>query len=498
MDELRCAIRSALRVQGGPIVWQCRKRRCWVRRPDAPVSSQPDVASDANATPRTEAHLAVRMMPRFSQRVAVCLAGAVAATSFWPAAAHAQNIQSYFPAGTGGYDRELGVTVLTRLRPLYEVPPLNVGSFQVTSGLDQSVFYNSNFNGTPDSGTWGSRTAASISTSSDWTRNSLTAALGFTHNQPFSFPNESFTDWNVNLGGGYTIGDGGIQAGYSHQTYNQIGFNIGTVTSETPVRDQTDTGYIGYSANFARFTINPSISASAYRFGAATAGGATLDENFLNRNVIAGGVVTRYSLSDEGSLLLVTRGIGSNFVNPLAGQPRQDSTGIQVLGGLDYQAKGVWRYRLLAGVETRMFAASQYPTHTGLITEGSVIWSPTELTTLTGSISRGIEDPETPDTNGFTLTQGKLVVDHELRRNVFLQLRGAVAEAQFLTGGGSQTDISLGGGATWLLNRRIHLSLNYDWTRITGGVQSTIPLAASQTGSTFSQTVVTLGLHLSL
>lgn len=441
--------------------------------------------------------LSVRMMPRFLQELAFYLAG-LAAASFWPAGANAQNIQTYFPAGTGGYDRELGVTVLTRFRPLYEVPPLQVGSFMVTSGLDQSLFYNSNFNGTPDSGTWGSRTSASVSATSNWTRNSLAAALGFTHTQPFSFPSENFTDWNVSLGGGYTIGDGGIQAGYSHQTYNQIGFNIGTITSETPVQDQTDTGYIGYEAKFARFTINPSISISAYRFGAATAGGTRLDEAFLDRNVIAGGLVTRYSLSDEGSLLLVTRGLGSDFVNPIAGQPQQNSTGIQVLGGLDYQAKGVWRYQLLVGVETRLFAAAQYPTHTGLITEGSVIWSPTELTTVTGSIFRGIEDPETPDTNGYTLTQGKLVVDHELRRNVFLQARGTVAEAQFLTGGGTQTDISLGGSATWLLNQRIHLSLNYDWTRIMSGAQSTIPLAANQTSSLFSQTVVTLTLRLSL
>lgn len=445
-----------------------------------------------------KAQPAVRIMPRCPRPIVIGLAGIAAVTSFWLAVAQAQNIQAYFPPGTAGYDRDLGVTVLTRLRPLYEVPALQVGSFQVASGLDENLYYNSNFNGSPNSGTWGSRTAASLSTSSNWTRNSLTGEIGFTNNQPFSLPNEGFTDWNVDLGGGYTIGDGGLQVGYSHQTYHQIGVNIGTVTSESPVRDQTDSAYLGYSANFARFTISPSVSATAYRFGTATAGGAALDESFLDRKVIAGGLVTRYSLSDEGSLLLVTRGIGSNFINPPAGQPQQDSTGVQMLGGLDYQAKGVWRYRLLVGVETRTFAASQYPTHTGLITEGSVIWSPTELTTLTGSISRGIEDPETPDTSGFTLTQGKLTVDHELRRNVFLQLRGAVAEAQFLTGGGSQTDIGLGGDVTWLLNQRLHLSLNYDWTRITGGIQSAEPLAVNRTASIFSQTVVTLGIHLAL
>lgn len=422
------------------------------------------------------------------------------AISAWPSVSEAQNIQMYFPSGTTGYDRELGITVLSRLHPLYETPSLHVGSFVVIPSFDESLFYNSNVNGIPGSSSWGSRTSGSLGVRSDWDRNSLAASLGFSHNQFFSFPNESFTDWNVGLAGGYTIGDGSIQAGYAHQTYHQIGVSIGTISSTTPVQNQVDSAHLDYTLNFSRFTVVPDISISAYRYGTATVLGVPLNQQFLDRDVFAGGVTTRYSMSDVGSLLLVARGLASDFVSPTPGQPSNNSDSFLLLGGFDYQAKGVWRYRLLAGVEVRTFQASVYPTHTGPIIEGSVIWTPTELTTLTGTLSRTIEDPQTVGTNGYTLTQGQLVVDHELRRNVFLQMRGSVQYAQYLqTGGGSQAGFSGGGRATWLLSRRLRLSADYTFTKITGSSTSLGSFNQSiATGGQFTQSLLTITLHLAL
>jgi hypothetical protein len=418
----------------------------------------------------------------------------------WPAIGKAQNIQTYFPSGVSGYDQGLGVTVLSRLRPLYETPNVRVGSFIISPNLDESVFHNSNVNGTPGSGSWGNRTSASVSAGSDWSRDNLDASIGVSHNQWFSFPGESTTDWNFGLAGGYTIGNDSLQAAYSHQTSHQIGVSIGTVTSETPVLNQTDSAHLGYTVNLSRFAITPDLSVSAYRYGTATVLGVPLNEQFLDRNVVAAGVTTRYSMSDEGGLLAVLRGVTSNFVTPAPGQLSNNSKSILLLGGLDYQAKGVWRYRLLVGMEVREFQASQYPTHTGPIAEGSVIWTPTDLTTLTGTLSRVIEDPQSAGTNGYTFTQANLVLDHEYRRNIFLQVHGGVQYAQFLqTGGGTQTGFNTGGSVSWLLNRRIRLSLGYDFTLLTGSSGSINSLnQATVTSSQFRQQQVGLTVHLAL
>jgi hypothetical protein len=418
----------------------------------------------------------------------------------WPATGSAQNIQTYFPSGVSGYDQGLGVTVLSRLRPLYETPSLRVGGFNVSSNLDDSLSYNSNVNGTPGSGSWGNRTSASVSVDSDWSRNNLDATLGVSHNQWFSFPDESETDWNVGLAGGYTIGDDSLQAAYSHQISHQIGVSIGTVTSETPVLDQTDSAHLGYVVNLSRFTITPDISISAYRYGTATVLGVPLNEQFLDRNVVAAGITTRYSMNDEGGLLAVMRGVTSNFTTPAPGQPSNNSKSIQFLGGLDYQAKGVWRYRLLVGVEVREFQSAQYPTHIGPIAEGSVIWTPTDLTTLTATLLREIEDPQSAGTNGYSLTQANLVLDHEFMRNVFLQAHGRVQYAQYLqTGGGTQTGLGIGGSVSWLLNRRVRLSLGYDFNQITGSSNGINALNQyTSQSSEFTQQQVALTVHFAL
>ena len=64
-------------------------------------------------------------------------------------------------------------------------------------------------------------------------------------------------------------------------------------------------------------------------------------------------------------------------------------------------------------------------------------------------------------------------MDHEYLRNVFLQARGAVQVAQFLQGGGVQTIETIGAGITWLVNRNLRLSVNYDHTAQQGGPSGT-------------------------
>lgn len=434
-------------------------------------------------------------------KAAACGVLAGLAVAAWPVTGKAQNFQSYFPPGTTGYDQQLGVTVLTRLRPLYETPSINLGGFTLSPSLDQSLVYNSNVTGN-GSGAWASRTTGSLSANSNWTRDSLGASLGFTHNQYFTPAVPAYTDWNAGLAGGYTINDSLLQAAYSHQSYHQLGVAIGVIRSETPVLDQTDTAHLDYTFNLSRFAITPDISASSYRFGVATQGGVPLDQKFLNRDVLAGGVTGRYSMSDEGGLLVVLRAVTSDYTNPQPGQPSNNANSFLLLGGLDYQAKGVWRYRLLLGVEVREFQASQFPARTAPVMEASVIWTPTGLTTLTGKLSREIEDPESAGTNGYVFTQAGLVVDHELLRNVFLQGRGGIEYAQYLqNGGGTQTSFSIGGGVTWLLNRNVRLSLDYDFTKLTGSssTPTTNPLNQTtvSTGS-FSQSIAALTVHVAL
>jgi hypothetical protein len=432
--------------------------------------------------------------------LAVAAAGLVALAA--PRPGHAQ----IAPSGVSGYDAQLGVTVLSRLHPLYEPPGVRLGSFVINPGLDQSIVYNSNVNGTPHSESWASQTSGSVSAHSDWTRNSLGASIDFTNYAYFRLPQQDYTDWTASLSGGYTIGDSQLTAAYVHQSFEENGTTIGAIRTETPFTNTADAVRLGYTFNFNRFSLTPDLNFTAERFGTATVLGVPLNQQFLDRNIVAGGVTGRYSMSDVGNLVVSLRGVSSNYLRTEPGLPSNNSLSGVLLGGIEYQPNGPFRYVFMLGVEVRSFQASQYATRTEPVASASVIWSPTGLTTLTGTLSREIEDPESGGTNGFALTSARLVADHELRRNVFLQARGSINYAEFLqSGGGTETNYTLGAGATWLLNRNMRLSLNYDYTQQIGTSGTnfvTTPNGFDElttlTTAPYTQHLVALTLHVGL
>jgi hypothetical protein len=436
-----------------------------------------------------------RRQRRSSATTAVLVA---ALTLTWPTVSLAQAIDFYFPQGTYGYDQQLGVTVQTRAHPLYAPLGFQVGGFNVYPSADQALFYNSNVNGVEGSGSWGSNTVASVSAGSNWTRNSLGMLFGVDHFQFLSLPTESYTNWNVGVAGGYTIADSQALLAYSHQSSYQLSTTLGTVRSTTPILNQTDSAGLEYTFNFGRISIAPDAGVGAYRFGSATSGGVTFNQNFLDYNSLGVGATARYALNEQSGLLVVVRGLNFSYVSPQAGSPSNDSNTAIVLGGVEYQAEGVWRYRVLAGLEVRKFATSQYPTRTAPDVEGSVIWSPTGLTTVDLTFSSTIEAPQTAGTDSYVLTQGRLVVDHELMRNVFLKGSGSVQRAQF-SPGGTQTQFSGGAGITWLLNRVVHLSLGYSFTTATNDTGSTATSNPEmQRVGQYTQNLVAVTVHLAL
>jgi hypothetical protein len=415
-----------------------------------------------------------------------------------PITGWAQAIQNYFPSGVSGYDQQVGVTVVSRARQLFEAPGINLDSFIVSPHLAQSLFYNTSVNGTAGSGSWGTTTAASLSAFSNWTRDSLAVSAGVSRALFLSLPGEDYTNWNIGIRGGYTIGDSQLIGAYSHQVYYQLGTSIGTVRTDTPVLNQTDTAHVEYTFNLSRLAITPDISFSRYTFGSATLQGVPFNLSYLDRIVVAAAITGRYSLGEEGGLLVVLRGADSKFTNQLSGQLSNDSRGISILTGLDYQASGLWRYRILVGVETRSFKAAQFPTRTAPVVEGSVIWTPTGLTTVTGTLSREIEDPASAGTNGYVFTQARVVVNHEYKRNLLLEARTGIQNAEYLqTGGGSQTNFFIGASLNWLLNRNLRFSLDYDFTKqANGGGSTAVNVPGGVASISYTQSLAMLTLQV--
>ena len=198
--------------------------------------------------------------------------------------------------------------------------------------------------------------------------------------------------------------------------------------------------------------------------------------------------------------------IDSHYINPQAGQPSLNSTSELALAGIDYQYSGLWRYQFLAGVEVRQFAASQFSTRVAPIAKATVIWTPTGLTTVTGSLLRTLDEPIEEGTSGFTYDQAEIRTDHELLRNVLLNGEIGTRIAEYQQGGGTQAQYYASAGATWLLNRRMRLGAQYTFTRqdSSGGSQSNTPATPVASGfgtlfnGSYSQNLFMVTLHVGL
>jgi hypothetical protein len=413
-----------------------------------------------------------------------------------PVGARAQYIPSYFSPGVPGYGEQMGVTVVTRVRPLYEEPGLRFEDWIIHPDLDESVGYNSNIlglSGGPSSSVV--ETNPSLTINSDWSRDSLGAAFSANNYQYPGSPKQDETDVQAAIGGGYTIGLSNLNLGYSHLALHELPTDIGAPPSSTPLPYDVDDVRSDYTFDLGRLKITPNLEYQHWQFGSTTIAGVTSDQAFRNRSVYQGGVTFRYELSGNTSLLLVTQGISSQFVTQQAGQPSLSSTGGLVLTGIDYQYSGLWRYQLLVGASVRSFAAAQFGTRVSPIAQATAIWTPTGLTTVTGNVLRTIQDPTAEATSGFNYTTAQLRIDHEYLPNVLLDVEGGVETADYFEGG-TQTLYYGGGGATWLLNRWLRLSAHYQFSHGNGSQSTTS--GTTLTSSPYTQNLILFGLHVGL
>jgi hypothetical protein len=397
----------------------------------------------------------------------------------------AELLPNYFPAGVPGYGEAPGVTVASRLRPDFDPPGVRVGSFLLRPRWAEGLGYDDNVFGANGGGpgSWLVGSHPSLLIGSDWSRHSLGGYVGVDDLRYLDQPRQSQTNWTASLGGSLSIGRDQLNVTVAHLALHQARTELDALPSDEPVAYRVDDIRISYRIALDRWSVTPSAAFSAFRYDATTIRGVPASQTYRDRDVIQGAVTTRYELSPNRNLLLVTRVLGVHYVEPQQGVPTRDSTGYQVLVGIGDDNDAVWRYRVLLGWEVRAFQASRYSTHSAPTAEAALIWSPSGMTTVTATLTRSIEDAAQEGIVGYTYTRARIVLDHEYQRNVLLQASASVQRADYLPAGGHANSFSLGAGATWLINRNLRLSATYDFTDQHGSSSPTFETTGSYTRS---------------
>lgn len=414
---------------------------------------------------------------------AVCLAGR----------AVAELMTAWFPDGVPGYDNQDGVTVETRLHP--EQMPLGVreGGLVFTPRIDQGVGYTSNLLPGPHGrGSWQVVTNPVLGIASGWSRDAFGAMFSIQDTSYSSLPGQHRTDGTASVGGRVDIGDDSFALAAAHVLGHEDRGQIDTVPADRPIAFQIDDVRASYQVNAGRWRIIPSIDVANWTYAGTTILGLPASQSYRDRIVVQPGITLRYEVAPLREMLFVARAIGLDYTAAPAGQPTLDSVRYQFLAGFDDDSDPVWRWRVLAGAEARMFASPLYPQQNTLIAEAGVGWSPSGITTLRATISRESADAAQEGVSGLVYSAARLTIDHEYLRDLILRASAGLQRADFFQGG-HQTGTVLGLGVTWVVSRNARLSFTFDQSDIRGSRLATEALA---TGYSRGVGLMTLRLGL--
>jgi hypothetical protein len=414
--------------------------------------------------------------------------------------ARAQLLDQLIAPDRPGTARESGVTVASRQRPDYDALGVRLGNVTIRPELRESLGYDDNVTGTRRAqGSPIVETDARVRADYEDSQATLSSRLSVDDVRTTSKQAQSYTNWAAGLGGTLRFGRDIASVSFDHQTLTQTLRDLDVPQLDRGIAYRVDTLRASYRAEFNRVFVQPGLSAGLYDYDNGTVAGARYQQAYRNRVVVTPSVIVGYELQPNRNLVLVVRDAVGRYRSAMPPAAKRDFNDISVLAGIDYDADGLWRYRLLVGYESRDFSSRQYKTIAAPVVEAAVIWNPTGLTTVTATATRHIQDSADETAVGFTETAIGVRVDHELLRNILLQANATYLMDDYKQNQGSQSLIRAGVGATWLINRNAQLVASYDRIqRQRGGVSQVQAggLQVSRTG--FTENLVLLTLRLAL
>jgi hypothetical protein len=423
-------------------------------------------------------------------------------TALAPSTLRAQVIDQYLDTAIPGYGTAPGVTVASREHPEYDATGVRVGEFTLLPVLDESAGYDDNVTGTEHPhGSLLIDTTARVDAVNQMSDGSLAASLSVDDNEFPDQPTQSYTNWTAALGGTHDFGEDTLTIGATHLNLNQTPRDLDVPQLNSTIAYRVDDLRAAYKMVFNRLSLEPAFDVSWYSFDNGAVAGQTYLQNYRDRIAYSPGVTANYEFATRRSLVFVVRDTKANFANPIPGLAAQNYNDFSVLAGMAYDVDGALSFRLLGGYEERDFRSSTYRTIRAPILEGSVSWTPTGLTTITGTAARYIEDSSAEATIGYTETALKLSVDHELYRNIVLNANASVFTDDYAQNGGNQQYYTAGVGATWKLNRTLRLGADYTYSsrRSSGTVTYDPPFTLDGVfGGNYSENVFRIRLRFAL
>jgi hypothetical protein len=369
------------------------------------------------------------------------------------------------------FSRDRNVSVSQRPHPGYDPLPITLGGFTALPQLDAGAEFNDNIyavNSDKKSDTiW--TVNPEVDLQSNWSRHAVQAFARSASRLYSRYRSESTTDYQVGGAGRLDAGHGNFAVGGDTGELTEPRTSPSTSTGTIhPVRYQQSDAFASavQELNRVRLTARFDLADLDYHNGQDPLRRLVLEDD-RDRTAYTYSGKAEYAVSPDTSVYLAGSYNDHQYrLRPPGVLFDKNSHGGTVTGGASFDLTNLLRGDIQVGWLKQDFAAGSPRSVSGLSALASVEWFPTELTTVTLTGSRQIQDSAALNSSVFVAGSVGLQVDHELLRNLILTGRVNYEDDSYI--GVARDDKTTSGyiGARYMLNRLVGVTAGYTYMNL--------------------------------
>jgi hypothetical protein len=357
--------------------------------------------------------------------------------------------------------------VRDRVIPGYEAREVRLGSLILSPAVDVTSRYSDNVLALDADRIADASIVMqpSVQIRTDWTRRliSLSARGAFERFAKQTSENSEALD--LSAYGVQEFGEAGrVRAivGYREARESRESQNAFVLTGR-PIRFSEIAGAIGASYRFARVQISGEAGITRANFAnGRLADGSILDQDYRDSNTFR--LRSRVEFAQSSALAYfgqVTRdNVNYRDAAPLGST--RNATTLELLGGVRFELPIAARGELGVGYVRANYADPGFRDFSGIAVNANLSLFPTQLTTVTLSARRSVNDSGISASRGYVATMADLRVDHELLRSLILSANARIEWNNFNGIDRRDRRIEFGAGADYRMNRNFTVRLRYD------------------------------------
>lgn len=362
-------------------------------------------------------------------------------------------------------------SVTERERSLHATEGVRIGSFRLDPSAEAALAYSDNIYAvhTGKQDDLVATTEARLNIDSDFSRNALSGKAYVSRQSYITHTTEDATTYGAQVAGRYEIGSHtAIDAtgAYDHLAESRSELNSNRL-SDRRIGYDSWLGRLGVSHDFVNLQVNAFGRYQKYQYDTATVGGVPEDQSFRNFGVAEGTVELLLGIRDLTRF--VVRGTvehrrydlrpGNAGFDPATMLDRS-ADGYRVEGGIQRSVTNLIQATLRVGYMHYNYADARLRDISAISYHADAVWNVTPLTSISLLVDRRVDETISPLFSGNLRDEGRVVVKHELLRDLVLSGDVRYAYIRLLGSDTRSRELEAGLGANYYIGRHLLIDLD--------------------------------------